>query len=41
MKTFRNGRNKDIVIQEIEGEVLVYDLMSNKAVCLNETSALA
>ncbi len=34
------ARIKDLVIQEIEGETLVYDLSSNKAFCLNETSAL-
>ena len=34
------SRKKDIVIQELNGEVLVYDLRDNKAFCLNETSAL-
>lgn len=34
------ARKDEVIIQEIQGEVLVYDLESNKAVCLNETSAL-
>lgn len=33
-------RKDNIVVQELEGEVLVYDLSDNRAVCLNETSAL-
>lgn len=33
-------RKENIVVQELEGEVLVYDLSENKAVCLNETSSL-
>lgn len=33
------SRKKDIVIQELNGEVLVYDLKDNKAFCLNETAA--
>ena len=31
---------KNIVVQEIDNEVLIYDLGKNKAFCLNETSAL-
>lgn len=33
-------RKDNIVVQELEGEVLVYDLSDNRAVCLNETSAM-
>ncbi|MCB1024460.1 MAG: PqqD family protein, partial [Acidobacteria bacterium] len=32
-------RQNDIVIQTIENEILVYDLQTKKAFCLNETSA--
>lgn len=34
------ARKDELVIQEVGGEVLVYDLRSNKAICLNQTSAL-
>ncbi|MEJ7846696.1 MAG: PqqD family protein [Pyrinomonadaceae bacterium] len=34
------ARKNDLVVQEVTDEVLVYDLSSNKAHCLNETSAL-
>ena len=33
-------RNENIVVQEMEQEILIYDLKENKALCLNETSAL-
>ncbi len=33
-------RNQNIVIQEIGGEIMIYDLEINKAYCLNETSAI-
>lgn len=33
-------RNEDIVVQDSDGEILIYDLKINKALCLNETSAL-
>lgn len=33
-------RNESIVIQEMEKEILIYDLKVNKACCLNETSAI-
>jgi hypothetical protein len=33
------SKNKDIVVQNLEKELLVYDLKTNKAFCLNETSA--
>ncbi len=34
------SRRENIVEQEIDGEVLIYDLVKNKAFCLNKTSAL-
>ena len=34
------SRKANIVIQEFENEVLIYDLKINKAFCLNETSHL-
>ncbi len=34
------ARKDELVIQELEGEMLVYDLRTNKAICLNQTSAL-
>ena len=34
------ARQTDLVTQEIGDELLVYDLKTNKAYCLNETSAL-
>jgi hypothetical protein len=34
------SRKHDIVVQEIETEVLIYDLAKNKAFCLNQTSAM-
>lgn len=37
--TFPLARQKDIVVQQTNDEVLVYDLKTNKALCLNETSA--
>lgn len=33
------SRRDNIVLQEMEGEVLIYDLGNDKAFCLNETSA--
>jgi hypothetical protein len=33
------SRKDEIVVQEVDGEILIYDLRSNKAFCLNETSA--
>jgi hypothetical protein len=42
MKNQKNplSRKEDIVVQEADGEVLIYDLKDNKAFCLNDTSAL-
>ncbi len=34
------GKRNNVVVQELDGEVLIYDLTENKAFCLNETSAL-
>lgn len=33
------GRTKNLVIQEVNEETLIYDLKTNKALCLNNTSA--
>jgi hypothetical protein len=34
------ARKDELVIQEVAGEILIYDLRSDKAICLNQTSAL-
>ncbi len=34
------GRTNDLVVQELDGEVLIYDLRDHRAFCLNETSSL-
>ncbi len=34
------ARKENLVVQELDGEVLIYDLNTNKAFCLNEASAL-
>jgi len=34
------ARNKNVVINELEKELLIYDLSINKAFCLNETTAI-
>jgi hypothetical protein len=34
------SRKDNIVVQELDGEVMIYDLAKDKAFCLNETSAL-
>ena len=39
-QTIPVSRKDDIIVQELKGEVLIYDLKENKAFCLNETSAL-
>ena len=33
------GRENELVVQELKGEVLLYDLTNHKAYCLNPTSA--
>jgi hypothetical protein len=40
MNYFPKSRSKEIVVQNLNRETLVYDLVSNKALCLNETSML-
>jgi hypothetical protein len=40
MKNYPVSRKDNLVVQEMDGEVLIYDLAENKAYCLNETSAL-
>ncbi|MEJ7860032.1 MAG: PqqD family protein [Pyrinomonadaceae bacterium] len=40
MKQNPIARKNNIVVQEMPDEVLIYDLDTNKAHCLNETSAL-
>lgn len=40
MKTYPIRRQNDIVIQELGSEILIYNLKSAKAYCLNETSSL-
>lgn len=39
-KNYPLSRKKNIVIQEFEKEILIYDLTKNKAFCLNQTSAM-
>lgn len=34
------SRKENLVVQELDGEVLIYDLQNNKAFCLNMTSAI-
>lgn len=34
------SRKENIVVQDIDGEILIYDLIENKAFCLNQTTAL-
>jgi len=34
------AREENLVVQELDGEVLIYDLNANKAFCLNKSSAL-
>jgi hypothetical protein len=34
------ARQNDLVVQELSGEVLIYDLRTHKALCLNQTVAL-
>lgn len=36
---FPNARKKGLVVQEVPNEVLIYDLETDKAHCLNETAA--
>ncbi len=34
------ARKENIVVQELRNEILIYDLLKNKALCLNQTSTL-
>ena len=40
MNSYPKVRVADIVVQEFADEILIYDLQTNKAFCLNETSAI-
>jgi hypothetical protein len=40
MRFLPKARKKDLIVQELPDEVLVYDLKTNKALCLNHTAAL-
>lgn len=40
MKNTPLSRQSNLVVQEMDKELLIYDLSDNKAYCLNETSAL-
>lgn len=40
MTILPRSRQANLVVQELEGETLIYDLKINKAYCLNETSAM-
>lgn len=39
MKKLPKARNENIVVQNLNDEVLIYDTITNQAFCLNETSA--
>ena len=38
--TMPDARVEELVVQEVEGETLVYDLRSHRAYCLNAASSL-
>lgn len=40
MNQLPKAKTSEILVQELENELLVYDLETNKAFCLNETSAI-
>ena len=40
MQNVPKSRQQNIVVQEVNGELLIYDLNLNKALCLNRPSAL-
>lgn len=40
MKKLPKARSNDITVQNLNNETLVYDLLTNKAYCLNETSSI-
>jgi hypothetical protein len=37
---FPESRKTDLIVSEIDAEILIYDQKTNKAFCLNQTSAL-
>lgn len=39
MKILPQSKNANLVVQEMNGEILIYDFSTNKVFCLNETSA--
>ena len=39
MEKMPQARKSGLIIQEVDGEVLIYDQVSNKAHCLNQTAA--
>lgn len=40
MEKMPRARTSDLVFQELENELLVYDLKSHRTICFNETSRL-
>ena len=40
MKNVPLSRRENLVVQEMDNELMIYDLTDNKAFCLNETSAI-
>src|SRR4051812_1581088 len=40
MKRFPVARSREIILQEIKKEILIYDLNTHKAYCLNEISSV-
>lgn len=40
MKQFPTARREKLIVKELPGEVLIYDLNTDKAHCLNRTAAL-
>ena len=40
MKQFPIARRENLIVEELPDEVLVYDLTTDKAHCLNRTAAL-
>lgn len=39
MEKMPQARRSGLIIQEVDGEILIYDQVSNKAHCLNQTAA--
>jgi hypothetical protein len=40
MNSLPQARHKEIVVQEFENEILIYDLLTKKAYCLNQTAGV-